>query len=86
MMGSTVNALAKGGQNFKDLYYDSDPNKRNANGQTKSGLYSLFIPMEYNMEGFIDEYGFAIIDNPKTPIMGMLLKSSNKTCHILWAV
>jgi hypothetical protein len=71
MMGSTVNALAKGGQNFKDLYYDSDPNKRNANGQTKSGLYSLFIPMEYNMEGFIDEYGFAVIDNPKNPIMGI---------------
>ena len=71
MMGSTVNALAKGGQNFKDLYYDSDPNKRNANGQTKSGLYSLFIPMEYNMEGFIDEYGFAVIDNPKTLIMGI---------------
>ena len=71
MMGSTVNALAKGGQNFKDLYYDSDPNKRNANGQTKSGLYSLFIPMEYNMEGFIDEYGFAVIDNPNNPIMGI---------------
>jgi hypothetical protein len=71
MMGSTVNALAKGGQNFKDLYYDSDPNKRNANGQTKSGLYSLFIPMEYNMEGFIDEYGFAVIDNPNVPIMGI---------------
>ena len=71
MMGSTVNALAKGGQNFKDLYYDSDPNKRNANGQTKSGLYSLFIPMEYNMEGFIDEYGFAVIDNPNVPTMGI---------------
>ncbi len=71
MMGSTVNALAKGGQNFKDLYYDSDPNKRNANGQTKSGLYSLFIPMEYNMEGFLDENGFAVVENPKTPIMGI---------------
>lgn len=71
MMGSTVNALAKGGQNFKDLYYDSDPNKRNANGQTKSGLYSLFIPMEYNMEGFIDEYGHAVINDPENPIMGI---------------
>lgn len=71
MMGSTVNALAKGGQNFKDLYYDSDPKKRNANGQTKSGLYSLFIPMEYNMEGFIDEYGHAVIDDPEKPIMGI---------------
>jgi hypothetical protein len=71
MMGSTVNALAKGGQNFKDLYSDSDPHKRNANGQTKSGLYSLFIPMEYNMEGFIDEYGHAVIDDPEKPVMGI---------------
>lgn len=71
MMGSTVNALAKGGQNFKDLYYDSSPNKRNANGQTKSGLYSLFIPMEYNMEGFIDEYGHAVINDPEKPVMGI---------------
>jgi len=71
MMGSTVNALAKGGQNFKDLYYDSDPKKRNANGQTKSGLYSLFIPMEYNMEGFIDEYGHAVIQTPDKPVMGI---------------
>jgi len=50
LMGSTSNALAKGGSNFKKLYEDSDPSVRNANGQTKSGMYSLFIPMEYNME------------------------------------
>jgi hypothetical protein len=71
MMGSTVNALQKGGQNFKDMYYDSNPRKRNANGQTKSGLYALFIPMDYNFEGFIDEYGFAVIDDPATPVMGI---------------
>ena len=57
MMGSTSNALDKGGNNFKSLYMDSDPTKRNSNGQTKSGLYNLFIPMEWNMEGFIDKYG-----------------------------
>ena len=50
MMGSTSNALSKGGDNYKKLYEDSDINSRNANGQTKSGLYSLFIPMEWNME------------------------------------
>jgi hypothetical protein len=71
MMGSTVNALAKGGNNFKNLYYDSNPTKRNANGQTKSGLYSLFIPMEYNMEGFIDEYGHPVIEDPSVPTMGI---------------
>ena len=57
MMGSTSNSLDKGGDNFKKLYNDSNVEKRNKNGQTKSGLYSLFIPMEWNFEGFIDEYG-----------------------------
>jgi len=65
MMGSTSNALDKGGDNFKKLYNDSDVTKRNSNGQTKSGLYSLFIPMEWNYEGFIDEYGQPVFNNPK---------------------
>ena len=64
MMGSTSNALDKGGGNFKKLYNDSDVSKRNNNGQTKSGLYSLFIPMEWNYEGFIDEYGQPVFDTP----------------------
>lgn len=71
MMGSTSNALSKGGENFKKLYNDSDPTKRSANGQTKSGLYSLFIPMEWNMEGFIDEYGWPVFEDPKKPIIGI---------------
>ena len=64
MMGSTSNALDKGGENFKKLYYDSDATKRNANGQTRSGLYSLFIPMEWNYEGYIDSYGFPVFEKP----------------------
>jgi len=71
MMGSTSNAIKKGGGNFKKLYYDSDVNKRNRNGQTASGLYSLFIPMEWNYEGFIDKYGFPVFDNPEKPIEGI---------------
>ena len=64
MMGSTSNALDKGGANFKKLYNDSDVTKRNANGQTRSGLYSLFIPMEWNYEGFIDEFGRPVFNTP----------------------
>ena len=71
MMGSTSNALSKGGANFKNLYEDSDPTKRNANGQTKSGLYNLFIPMEWNMEGFIDRYGMPVFKNPTEKIIGI---------------
>jgi hypothetical protein len=65
MMGSTSNALDKGGENFKKLYYDSDVTKRDKNGQTKSGIYSLFIPMEWNYEGFMDKYGMPVFDTPE---------------------
>ena len=70
MMGSTSNALDKGGDNFKKLYNDSDVTSRNRNGQTKSGLYSLFIPMEWNYEGFIDEYGQPVFNNPDNDVYG----------------
>ena len=52
---------------LKNLYNDSDVTKRNANGQTRSGLYSLFIPMEWNYEGYIDAYGLPVFDTPKEP-------------------
>ena len=68
MMGSTSNALDKGGDNFKKLYYASDVTQRNRNGQTSSGLYSLFIPMEWNYEGFIDSYGIPVFDSPKDAV------------------
>jgi len=70
MMGSTSNALEKGGNNFKKLYHASDVTKRNRNGQTKSGLYSLFIPMEWNYEGFIDEYGSPVFNSPDANVVG----------------
>lgn len=71
MMGSTSNALDKGGGDFKKLYMDSNPNSRNSNGQTKSGLYSLFIPMEWNMEGFIDRYGMPVFRTKSKPVEGI---------------
>ena len=70
MMGSTSNALDKGGDNFKKLYYDSDVTKRNRNGQTRSGLYSLFIPMEWNYEGYIDSYGLPVFQDPREKVFG----------------
>ena len=71
LMGSTSNALEKGGGNFKKLYESSDVTQRNRNGQTSSGLYSLFIPMEWNYEGYIDMYGAPVFETPKKPIKGI---------------
>jgi len=68
LMGSTPNALAKGGSNFKKLYEDSNIKTRNNNGQTKSGMYSLYIPMEWNFEGYIDVYGMPVFREPEKPV------------------
>ena len=71
MMGSTSNALDKGGNNFKKLYNNSEVTRRNRNGQTSSGLYSLFIPMEWNYEGFMDSYGFPVFLRQKNTVKGV---------------
>ena len=64
-MPSTVNELeVSGGENFKNIWYDSDVKDRDANGRTRSGMYSYFTPAYDGYEGFIDEYGFSVIDTP----------------------
>ena len=46
MVGSTVNPMDKGGKEYKDLWADSDPFERNANGRTRSGFTGcLSLPM-----------------------------------------
>ena len=73
MMGSTSNRLEAGGEEFKQLYYDSDLTrvKRNRNGQTPSGMYSFFINALWNMEGFFDKYGWPVFDAPESPVEGI---------------
>jgi hypothetical protein len=71
IVGSTVNPLDKGGRQFRDLVANSDPNVRNENGRTKSGLYKLFIPAYEALEGFFDVYGNPIVDDPEKPVEGI---------------
>ena len=68
LVGSTVNPLDKGGKEFRDLYNSSDPDQRNQNGRTKSGLYKIFVPAYEALEGFFDKYGNPVIEDPKSPI------------------
>jgi len=74
MAGSTVNAMKKGGAEFKSVYEDSDPRERMESGETKSGLYKLMIPAKYCLAGFFDIYGFSVVDNPKEPYVNDLGK------------
>ena len=71
MVGSTVNPMDKGGKEYKDLWRDSNPTERNANGRTRSGLYRLFIPAYESLEGFFDKYGNPVVKNPPEAIDGL---------------
>ena len=71
LVGSTVNPMDKGGKEYKDLWEDSNPLTRNANGRTISGLYRLFIPAQDSLEGFFDIYGYPVIHNPESPVEGI---------------
>ena len=76
---STVEEMVdKGGQAFYELCEDSLYDQRNENNQTISGLYDLFIPAYDGLQGFIDEYGNSIIDDPKEPV----LNSQGKLIYI----
>jgi len=68
LMGSTVNPMDKGGKQYKELWRDSDPEDRNANGRTKTGLYRLFIPAYEALEGFFDKHGNPIVEDPEEPV------------------
>lgn len=68
MVVSTVNSLKKGGGEYKKVWDASDLKDRNSNGQTKSGLYRIFIAAKYCLEGMFDEYGFSIVLDPPKPI------------------
>tara|TARA_R100001463_G_scaffold96826_3_gene151280 strand:+ start:191 stop:2296 length:2106 start_codon:yes stop_codon:yes gene_type:complete len=71
MVGSTVNPMDKGGKEYKDLWRDSDPEERNKNGRTRSGLYRLFIPADMALEGFFDKHGRAVHEDPESPVEGV---------------
>ena len=84
IVGSTVNPMDKGGKEYKGLWHDSDPNERNANGRTRSGLYRIFIPAYEALEGFFDEYGNAVIEDPAESVHihgidGELIESGSKS-------
>jgi len=77
MVGSTVNPMDKGGKQYKNLWKDSNPLERNANGRTVSGLYRLFIPAQESLEGFFDVYGNPVVETPEEEVEGIDGESIN---------
>ncbi len=62
---STVGEMEKGGGKiFKHQCSMSKFYERTPNGQTRSGLATLFIPADDGLQGFIDPYGISIVGTP----------------------
>lgn len=60
---TTVEDMDKGGQQVKDIWYDSDMDERSDIGRTKSGLYRFFTSaLECS---YFDIYGFPVIRKAK---------------------
>lgn len=68
----------KGADEYKEIYYQSDINNRDANGRTVSGLYKYFKPHYKGREGFIDEYGFDMAEEAKKFRQNELDKADDK--------
>jgi hypothetical protein len=60
-MPSTVNKLSKGGSEFKLLWENADLEKKSP---TINRLVRYFSPAYDGYEGFIDRYGFSVINSP----------------------
>lgn len=61
LIPSTANDAKSGGEPYKALF---DESNHTENPYTATGLYRYFCPAYDGYEGFIDEYGMSIIDEP----------------------
>lgn len=80
--GSTANPPNQGGRNYEMFYNNSKLSTRGRTGQTKTGLYCIFIPADYSLYGYCDEFGYAVIEDPEFPIkneIGDIIKNGAKT-------
>jgi hypothetical protein len=74
--------MLKKGAEYEKIWKDSDLSKRDKNGQTISGLYPIFIPAKYCLEGKFDIYGFTIVEDTVEKVMtdeGIYTNEGSKT-------
>jgi len=72
LAGTTVedmNVADRGGKAYKNLFYDSDFNVRQADGRTRSGLYAAFLPGDCAYEDYLDEWGHPMRDLARQQLM-----------------
>lgn len=64
-MPSTVGEmLGSGGQKYAQLCKDSFFENRDISGQTTTAMLLIYISCHEGLEGFVDKYGYSVIDTP----------------------
>ena len=63
-MPTTVNPPEEGGAEYREIWEGSDQSKADYLGQTKTGLYRIFIPAYLGFDGYITKYGESIWKTP----------------------
>lgn len=63
LLTSTIEEMENGGENALKIWESSNPNERDGNGRTKSGLYRFFLPAFETT--FFDEYGMPKVKEAK---------------------
>lgn len=64
LLTSTIEEMENGGEDAKKIWDGSDPEVRNENGRTKTGLYRFFLPAYETT--YFDEYGMPETERAKT--------------------
>lgn len=76
MMPTTVNPPHAGGAEYREVWDNSDQSKADYLGQTKTGLYRIFIPAYIGFDGYILPSGKSVWDTP-TPEESKLLAQND---------
>jgi len=63
-MPTTCNPPTEGGAEYREIWEGSDQSKADYLGQTKTGLYRIFIPAYLGFDGYITKYGESIWKTP----------------------
>jgi len=64
LLTSTIEEMENGGTEAKQIWEQSDPKQRDANGRTKTGLYRFFLPAFETT--YFDEFGMPETERAKT--------------------
>lgn len=73
------------GKNFEDMTMKSMFEDRGVNGRTQTGLVNIYFSIEESFEGFIDPWGYPIIENTNDPdvIANMVYVERNEQGEVL---